>query len=89
MKWRSLTEEERERYCSEAATHNCGDATVNIKKETDRTIRHMVDIIRLTVRSSDLMLKMLSGYRKPGVNTRIEINFIATFMHFPFMVDCI
>lgn len=25
LQWRSLTEEERERFCSEAAAHNCGE----------------------------------------------------------------
>ena len=46
LQWRSLTEEEREKYCSEAAAHNCGDAIVNSKKEADKIIRHLVDTVR-------------------------------------------
>ena len=49
LKWRSLTDEERYSYCRDAAAHNCGDAVVNEKKEADKIIRHLVDMVSLTV----------------------------------------
>ena len=49
LKWRSLTDEERDSYCRDAAAHNCGDAVVNEKKEADKIIRHLVDMVSLTV----------------------------------------
>ena len=49
LKWRSLTDEERDSYCRDAAAHNFGDAVVNEKKEVDKIIRHIVDMVSLSV----------------------------------------
>ena len=51
LKWRSLTDEERDSYCCDAAAHNCGDAVVNEKKEADKIIRHLVDMVSLNILS--------------------------------------
>lgn len=45
LQWRSLTDEEREGYCHDASAHNCGDAVVNEKKEAEKIVRHLVDMV--------------------------------------------
>ena len=45
LQWRSLTDEEREGYCRDASAHNCGDALLNEKKEANKIIAHLVDMV--------------------------------------------
>ena len=45
LKWRSLTDEERECYCRDASAHNSGDTVVNQNKEANKIIKHLVDMV--------------------------------------------
>ena len=46
LKWRSLTDEEKNKYCTEATAQNCGDVAVDSKKEADKIIRHLADTVK-------------------------------------------